>query len=67
MHKVYPAKMQDGSEYVGNQQFKGTGIVKWCAVCGTHKPQLGGTIKLVMGSRHWVCIKHKKGEKNAQA
>lgn len=44
----------------GNTQFIGRGIVKWCALCGTHKPQLGGTTRFVYGSRHWVCIKHPK-------
>jgi len=34
------------------------GIVKWCALCGVHKPQAGGTIRHVLGGRHWVCSKH---------
>lgn len=54
------ARMKDGSVYQGNQQFKGTGIVKWCAICGIHRPQLGGTTRFVLGGRHWVCSKHKK-------
>lgn len=33
---------------------------RWCALCGTHKPQRGGTTKWVMGGRHFVCAKHKK-------
>jgi len=56
---VFPAKMTDGTEYVGNQQFKGNGVVRWCALCGVHKPVLGGTIRHCFGDRHWVCIKHK--------
>lgn len=44
----------------GNQQFKGLGIVKWCAICGAHRSQLGGTIQAVLGGRHWVCAKHPK-------
>ena len=43
-----------------NPQFKGVGIVRWCALCGTHKPQLGGTLRQVLGGRHWVCSKHPK-------
>jgi hypothetical protein len=44
----------------GNTQYTGGGIVKWCALCGVHKPQLGGTLRFVLGGRHWVCIKHSK-------
>ena len=40
--------------------FLNTNIKKWCAICGTHKPQLGGTIKQVLGGRHWVCSQHQK-------
>jgi hypothetical protein len=66
LNKVYPATMRDGSEYTGIQQFAGSGIVKWCAICGTHRTQLGGTIRHVLGGRHWVCSKHPKaGAKNA--
>jgi len=57
---VFPAKMIDGTEYSGNQQFKGNGIVRWCAICGSHRQQLGGTIKFVLGGRQWVCEKHKE-------
>ena len=60
MNKVYPATMRDGTEYTGNQQFAGMGVVKWCAICNNHKSQLGGTIRQVMGGRHWVCAKHAK-------
>ena len=52
--------MTDGTPYLGNQQFKGIGTVRWCAICGTHKSQLGGTLQHVMGGRNWVCVKHKK-------
>lgn len=48
---------------VGNTQFVGGGIVKWCAICGNHKPQLGGTTRFVLGGRHWVCSKHPKAGK----
>ena len=44
----------------GNTQYAGAGIVKWCAICGAHKPQAGGFIRLVLGGRHWVCNKHPK-------
>jgi alpha-D-ribose 1-methylphosphonate 5-phosphate C-P lyase len=38
---------------------------RWCAICGTNQPQLGGTIKHVFGGRHFVCAKHKKVKPNA--
>lgn len=60
LHKVYPATMTDGTEYVGNQQFVGNGIQKWCAQCGTHRPQGGGFTKAILGGRHWVCSRHPK-------
>jgi hypothetical protein len=44
----------------GLSPFAGMGIVKWCAICGTHKPQGGGFLKHVFGSRHWVCQQHPK-------
>jgi hypothetical protein len=62
MDKTYPARVRDGTTYTGNQQFKGLGIVKWCALCGSHKSQEGGGLRTVFGSRHWVCAKHKKPE-----
>ena len=49
----------------GNNQFKGNCIVRWCAVCGTHRPQLGGRMKPVMGGTHWVCARHTKAVPNA--
>jgi hypothetical protein len=54
------ARVQGGEIYVGNQQYKGLGNVRWCALCNTHRPQLGGTIRNIFGGRHWVCLKHKK-------
>lgn len=36
------------------------GLARWCAICGTHKPQLGGTLRHVMGGRNWVCALHAK-------
>lgn len=50
----------DGSLYQGNQQYSDRGIVKWCALCGVHKDQVGGTIQYVMGGRHFVCKLHPK-------
>ena len=44
--------MTDGTEYEGNQMFKGLGVVKWCALCGSHRSQLGGTIRHIMGGQH---------------
>jgi hypothetical protein len=52
----------EGKMYEGSKEYLGLGIVKWCAICGTHKAQLGGTIQHVMGGRHWVCSKHKKAK-----
>lgn len=49
----------------GNTQFIGSGIVKWCALCGVHKPQTGGTLRFVLGGRHWVCVKHAKTKRAA--
>ena len=62
MHKTYPARVTTGEMYTGNQQFKGSGIQKYCALCGSHRNQLGGTIQRVMGVRTWVCQRHKKVE-----
>lgn len=42
----------------GNNQFKGLGIVKWCALCGVHRPIQDGTIQHVLGGRHFCCAKH---------
>ena len=47
----------------GNAQFAGRGIVKWCALCGTHKPQLGGGLHFVLGGRQWVCAAHPRAVK----
>lgn len=35
-------------------------IRRWCALCGTFESQMGGTLRHVLGGRHWVCVKHKK-------
>jgi hypothetical protein len=56
----YTAMLTTGERYTGNQQFKGTGLTRWCALCGTHKSQLGGTLRSLFGGRHWVCVKHPK-------
>lgn len=42
----------------GNNQFKGQGISKWCALCGVHRPIQNGTIQHVLGGRHFCCAKH---------
>ena len=42
-------KPQDPGRYLGMN------IVKWCALCAKNKPQLGGTLRFVMGGRHWIC------------
>lgn len=43
--------------------FLNVNIKKWCAICGAHKPQLGGTTQFVMGGRNWVCANCKKVKK----
>lgn len=53
------ARFTTGEAYEGNNTFKGQGIVKWCAVCGKHRAQLGGGLRHVMGVRMWVCSDHK--------
>lgn len=53
----------DGTPYEGNQQFKGQGIVKWCAICDVHRPQLDGRIRNMMGGRFWVCGLHLEKKK----
>ena len=60
---VSSAVLTTGETYTGNQQFKGMGLARWCAICGDHRSQLGGTIRFVLGGRHWVCVKHKKATK----
>lgn len=60
MHKTYPATLTTGEEYVGNQQFRGLGVQRWCAVCGVHRTVGGGSIQRVMGLRQWVCVQHTK-------
>ena len=57
---VWPATLTNGDEYTGNQQFKGNGILRWCALCGTHKTMGLGSIQRVLGLRQWVCKQHKK-------
>lgn len=60
MHKVYPATVTTGEEYTGNQQFKGMGLTRSCALCGQHRPIGGGFLKHCFGGRHWVCSRHPK-------
>ena len=45
------------------QQFKGNGIQRWCAICACHRATGGGTVRWVMGGRHWVCARHKEIQK----
>lgn len=54
------ARVTGGAIYSGNNEYKGLGMARWCALCGTHKSQLGGTIRHIYGGRHWVCKMHKK-------
>jgi len=42
----------------GNNQFKGMGVVKWCALCGVHRPVQGGSIRDILGGRHYCCALH---------
>lgn len=65
MHKVYPATMTDGTEYTGNQQYKGMGQVRWCALCGEHRTMGDGSMRLVFGLKQWCCRTHKKVAPNA--
>ena len=64
MSKAFPARVQDGTYYTGNQQFAGTGVTKWCCLCGTHRLQLGGTLRHVLGARQFVCARHPKPEQS---
>lgn len=59
----FTAKLTNGEDYEGIQEYRGMGSSRWCALCGTHKPLLGGFLKHVMGGRHWVCAKHPKPSK----
>jgi len=49
---------QRSAEYEGNQMYLGMGIMRWCALCGTHRAVSGGTLRHVLGARHWVCHRH---------
>jgi len=42
----------------GNNQFKGMGIVKWCALCRIHRPIQGGFIQSMYGGRYFCCALH---------
>ena len=62
MHKQFPPQY----EQLGNQQFKGSGIQRYCQLCACHRNQLGGSIQMVPGGlRTWVCMRHKKAVPNA--
>ncbi len=65
MHKVYPATLTTGEEYVGNQMYKGNGIQRWCPICACHKTTGGGSVQRVMGLRQWVCKQHEKAVNHA--
>ena len=60
---VSSAVLTTGETYTGNQQFKGMGLARSCCLCATHKSQLGGTLRFVLGGRNWVCAKHPKVSK----
>lgn len=38
-------------------------LARWCAICGVPRPQLGGSLRAILGGRHWVCSKHPKAPK----
>lgn len=46
----------------GNQQYAGNGVVRYCLICGCHRPHAGGRMKAIAGGKHWVCNKHEKKE-----
>lgn len=48
------------AEYEGNQMYRGMGIMRWCALCGTHRTVAGGTLRHFLGARHWVCRRHTR-------
>jgi hypothetical protein len=54
-----PARVQDGTAYTGNQQYRGNGILRYCAYCKCHKSTGGGRMPLVQGIKQWVCKEHK--------
>lgn len=54
------ARTTTGEMYVGNQSYKGLGAIKWCLICTRHRPTLGGTTRLLGGTRHFVCADHVK-------
>jgi hypothetical protein len=65
---------QDGTEtpvnlrepYTGGvQTYKGLGVVKYCLICGCHRPTAGGFLKAITGGKHWVCERHNKVVKSA--
>lgn len=33
--------------------------MKYCALCGCQRDRIGGGIMFVLGSRRWVCSRHK--------
>ena len=63
MNKIYPSLTTTGEEYTGNQQFKGSGIQRYCPLCGCHRTIGNGSIQRVMGIRQWTCQKHTQGGK----
>ena len=44
----------------GNQQFKGMGISRWCALCGCHRGVTGSYFQLCFGGKNWVCAQHPR-------
>lgn len=53
-----PARVQGGVPYTGNQQYKGNGILRYCAYCECHKPTGGGRMAFVSSVKQWVCKAH---------
>ena len=61
MHKTYPATMaHDKSEYVGNQQYAGSGVQRFCPICQCHRTIGEGSVQRVQGIKQWVCVRHPK-------
>lgn len=51
-----PAKMRDGSDYIGNQMFRGNGVLKSCCTCGKHKASTEGWQMLTAGMSCPECV-----------
>jgi len=60
MHKTYPARLTNGQEYTGNQQFAGFGNSRYCALCCAHRSTGDGAMKRIQGVMQWTCRAHKE-------